>query len=67
MSSNNDIANADRDSSNRAYNAARAEWHSHRASISADGSTKRLHEKFALLYRARTGVGNADTATTAEF
>ena len=67
MSSNNDIANADRDSSNRAYNAARAKWHSHRASISTDNSTKRLHEKFALLYRARAEVGNADTATSSEF
>ena len=67
MNSNNDPANADRDSNNRAYNAARAEWHSHRASISADGSTKRLHEKFALLYRARAEVRNANNATSAEF
>lgn len=67
MNSNNNIASTDRDSRNRSYNAARAEWHSHRASISADDSTKRLHEKFASLYRAHTEVGSADTATSAEF
>lgn len=67
MNGNNDIANPDRDSGNRAYNAARAQWHSHRASISTDSSTKRLHEKFALLYRARAEVGNAVTDISSEF
>ena len=67
MSNNDNIANTDRDSSNRAYNAARAEWHSHRASISTDSSSKILHEKFASLYRARTEEGNADTTPSAEF
>jgi hypothetical protein len=67
MSNNDNIANTDRDSSNRAYNAARAEWHSHRASISADGSSKMLHERFASLYRARTEEVRADTATSADF
>ena len=67
MRSTSNSANTERDSSNRAYNAARAEWHSHRASISTDNSTKRLHERFALLYRARAEVGNADTATSSDF
>ena len=67
MRSHKSIANTNRDSSNRLYNAARAEWHSHRASISADGSSKMLHERFASLYRARTEEGRADTATSAEF
>lgn len=46
-------ANADRDSTNRTYNAARAEWHRHRAEVATDSSTKSLHERFVALYRAR--------------
>lgn len=46
-------ANADRDSSNRTYNAARAEWHRHRAEVATDSSTRMLHERFVALYRAR--------------
>lgn len=46
-------ANADRDSSNRTYNAARAEWHRHRAEVATDSSTKMLRERFVVLYRAR--------------
>jgi len=67
MSNNDTIARTDRDSRNRAYNVARAEWHSHRALISTDGSSKILHENFASLYRARAEEGNAHPATSAEF
>lgn len=44
-----------RDSTNRTYNAARAEWHRHRAAVSTDRSARLLHEKFAALYLARAG------------
>ena len=67
MSNNEEIADTDRASCNRAYNVARAEWHSHRASISADGSSKVLHENFASLYRACSEEENAYSATSAEF
>lgn len=64
---NNDISSPDRDSHNRAYNAARAEWHRHRAASAVDGSTRMLHEKFVILYRARAEARGAATAQSAEF
>lgn len=56
MTSNKITASADRDSMNRAYNVARAEWHRHRAAVAIDSSARILHEKFVLLYRAPTPI-----------
>ncbi|GEM_PF-2615849 len=61
-----DISDADRDSSNRAYNAARAEWHSHRASVAVDSGTRNLHEKFVALYRARAQAEPVSSAQPIE-
>lgn len=53
------MPDTDRDSTNRAYNAARADWHRHRAAVATDSSTRMLHEKFVVLYRARAGSDDA--------
>lgn len=55
----NTMPDTDRDSSNRTYDAARAEWHRQRAAIATDSSTRMLHEKFVVLYRARAESDDA--------
>ncbi len=55
-----DIPDTDRDSDNQAYNAARAEWHRHRAAVAVDNSTRILHEKFVTTpFRVGNGVERA--------
>ena len=49
-----------KDSRNRVYNSARADWHRHRAAIATDNSVKVLHEKFVVLYDARGDGGHVD-------
>lgn len=53
------LPDTDRDSANRAYNAARADWHRHRAAVATDSSTRTLHEKFVILYCARAESNDA--------
>ena len=67
MTSNKITASADRDSMNRAYNVARAEWHRHRAAVAIDSSARILHEKFVLLYRARADADPASALHFSEF
>ncbi len=67
MTDTNDILGTDKDSSNRAYNAARADWHRHRAASAIDGTTRTLHEKFALLYDARAEADYSSAVQPAEF
>lgn len=60
------MPDTDRDSSNRSYNAARAEWHRHRAAVATDSSTRMLHETFVVLYRARAQCDDAIRPGAAE-
>lgn len=56
----NTAADIGRDSNNRVYNSARADWHSHRAAVATDNSVRILHEKFVVLYNARAENGHVD-------
>ncbi len=49
--------NAVRIHDNRQYFQDRADWHRSRARVAPDSSTRLLHERFALIYDARS-VGN---------